>query len=438
MPVSPSGGPSSSTVKLQKILDLCRLFGDTKPTLDVGGSANEPFLTCCNDVMNAICGVNFPHKWNEVVLPPFYTNSLQQDYAVLDGNGSSITNLSWLQRGIVVDINNTAIPKPFREVEVGRQLPQATGSQYNFLTSSPLFLVNWFPNQSLYYGTWGAGVTGSASFGNNPVPGSVYTDPVGASVSTASWASTSGGQITFVLNYIPNGTVPGSSLTVSGAFPKLYNGTFEIVSVTNFNVVVTATSNPGAYQIGGIVGSPNSAMPSNPITQIEDAYGNLLVLTKYGTEGTAAPFLAPNAPPGTSVSGTGATTVWTVADPNGYGFRITPVPGQTGVVWEFDLVGQMKPVRFTNLSQTLYPLPDEFETNFRMGVVAQLYRYSPLKEIRAKFQDAWQLWLASLTELRSKQDREIEENRFTLSRGIMGGGRNSAFPGPAWPFNSPR
>jgi hypothetical protein len=432
---------SQSTVTLQQILDICQSFGDAMTTLNAGGSQNQPFLTCCNDVMNAICAVNFPHKWNEINLPFFYTNSLQQDYAIVNSDGSSVTNLSWLERGVAIDINNTSKPKCYRFVEVGRQLPQQTGSWYNFGTQVPLFVVNWFPNSTLYYGQWGANDTGSGTFGNNPGPGSIYTNPQGAILTGASWAATAGGQITFGLNYIPNGTVNGTSLVVSQASPAGYNGSFTVVSVSGLNVVVTATSNPGTYQAAGVTGAPNS-MPSNPITQIKDANGNLLLLTTYGTEGTAAPVLAPNSPPGTTVSGTGATTVWTVVDPQGSGFRISPAPSTTGNEWQIRLVGQMKPVRFTGLGQTIYPLLDEYETHFRMGVIAQLYRYSPLKEIREKFKEAWQLWLVSLNDLRARQDRELEENVFTLDRSVMSGGgyRNntnrssSGWPGPAYPF----
>jgi hypothetical protein len=178
-------------------------------------------------------------------------------------------------------------------------------------------------------------------------------------------------------------------------------------------------------------------MPANPVTQIKDANGNLLVLTQYGTEGTAAPLAAPSAAPGTTAVGAGATTVWTVADPQGYGFRISPPPNTTGAEWQISLVGQMKPVRFSGLGVTLYPLPDEYESHFRMGVIAQLYRYSPLKEIRAKFEDSWKMWLVSLNDMRARQDRELEENMFTLDRGIFNKGRrnSSQWAGSAYPFN---
>lgn len=352
---------SASTVTIQNLVDDAHAFGDIEPVFNSAQGSAQPALTIANDVSNAICGVAFPHKWNEIILPPFYSNSWQQDYAVVYPNGSSVTNLAWLERGIIIDINSTAFPKPFRAVEVGRQLPQVTGAVGNSGFGLPLFLVNYFPNASLYFGTWGAVNTGTGSLGNNPVAGSVYTSPLG-----------------------------------------------------------TATK------------------PGNPINQIQDANGNLLLLTKYGTEGSAAPLAAVNATPGVVVSGTGATTVWTVVDPAGFGFRILPVPAQRETIYQFNLVGQKIPMRFTSLGQTLDPLPDQFEPNFRAGFIARCYRYSPEAKIRAKFKEEWQLWLVSLNELRAKQDREQEENTFTPARGIYGGGTGRPKFGPQNPFNSPR
>ena len=365
---------TQSTITLQKIVNIAMTFADIEPVLNVAGQSSNPATIIATDVMNAICGVNFPHKWNEINLPVFYTNSWQQDYAVVwpspQSSGSpytaysTLTNLAWLERGIVVDINSTSFPKPYRNVEVGRQLPQATSTSWNSGTTggNPLFLVNFFPNNTLYYGTWGALNNGTGSFGNNPTAGSVYTNPLGT-----------------------------------------------------------------------------GSMPNNPITQIQDANGNYLLLTTYGTEGISAPLAAANAAAGTQVSGSGATTVWTVVDPWGQGFRIFPPPSETGTVWEFNLTGQAQPVRFTSLGETLFPLPDQFETNFRMGFIAQCYRYSPEAKTRAKFKDEWQLWLASLNELRAKQDRELEENMFVPERSIMGGGagnlRGRVWRGPAWPWN---
>lgn len=358
---------TSSTVKLQKIINLAKARGDITPVLNTPAADIQVPLNIANDTMNDICSVAFPWKFNEILLPQFVTNSFQQDYAgiylnnsVANPNGTSVTNLSWLQRGIVVDINNDAQPKPYRLVEVGRQLPQSTGTLWNSATNNPLFLVNYFPNNTLYYGTWGDAQNGNPTLGNNPVAGSQYTNPI----------------------------------------------------------------------------STNSSQPANPITQIQDANGNFLVVTTYGITGSVAPAAPTNSAAGTTVAD--GTVVWTVVDPLGQGFRILPVPTQTGVVWQFNLVGQALPIRFTNLQQTLSPLPDQYEPNFRQIFIARCYQYSSEEKIRAKFKDEHALAMQALIECRTKSDRETEENMFTPTRGIMGGqqGRIDTF-GPQWPFNLP-
>lgn len=354
----------ASTFTIQNEIDRVVTFSDINAVFDKSGYTTEPALSAANDTITAICGVNFPHKWNEQKLPQFYTNSYQQDYALVTPSGASITNVEWLQRGVAFDINNSAVPKPWVYVETGRSLPQQTGTFINSGTQmgNPGFLVCSFPNSALYYGVWGQANVGGPTLGNNPVAHSVYTNPLGP-----------------------------------------------------------------------------ISQPFNPVTQITDANGNLLVLTTYGSEGTTAPLAAPGAAPGTTASGTGATTVWTVVDPNGLGIRILSVPSQTGTVWQFNISGQMIPPVFTNLQQTLAPFPDKYEKYFRDGFIAQLYRYSPFANVRAKFKDEWQMWLRSLQELREVQDRELEEYSFVPDRTVMGRGRTqSQFQGGAWPFNNPR
>ncbi|SRR6266403_325695 len=437
---------SLSNITLQSIVDICQTYGDVEPVLNAGGHTQTVALSCANTVMNAICAVPFPHKWNEFNIPPIYSNSLQQDYAVVnpagltgnitltgvtlvsastgtatyagvmpDGafggfvgipfvitgfvnggnNGTfmcvassanalvlqntaavlethaatavsaagSLLNMSWLERGVGFDINNSAQPKPYVRIECGRQLPQMTASYTGGAgLGDPGFRANWFPNRTLYYGTWGQTNVGGGTLGNNPVAGSVYTSPTGT-----------------------------------------------------------------------------HSQPNNPVTQIIDANGNFLLLTTYGTEGSTAPLAARNAVPGTTASGVGATTVWTVLDPNGWGFRFMPVPSQTGSQWQFNLTAQMKPVRFVSLSQTLSPLPDEMEPHFREGFLAQLYRRSPEKSVYAKFEHAWKIWEDALNKLRVKEDRELEENKFIPSRTVFGAARSrNNFQGGAWPFNYPR
>lgn len=173
---------SQSKITLQKMLDKVFPLGDVNPVLyNVGGSQLEPFITICTDVYSEIVGLPFPHKWNEVKLPYFYTNSWQQDYALINPNGTSVYNVEWLQRGIVIDMSNNSIPKTWGYAECGRELSQATGS---FIQPSnwrqPTFVCNWFPNSTLYYGTWGAADLGNGTTGNNPGPNSIYTSPLNA------------------------------------------------------------------------------------------------------------------------------------------------------------------------------------------------------------------------------------------------------------------
>jgi len=429
-----------STFTVQNEVDKVRTFALLEPIFNVSGYSTEPALTIATDVFTAICAVNFPHKWNETNLPLFYTNSFQQDYALVNPDGSSVMNVEWLERGVAFDINNTAVPKPWVDVECGRSQPQRTGTFFNTATflQSPGFIVNSFPNYSLYYGVWGQGNVGSATLGNNPGPGSAYINPLSVIITGAVWNAASGGQITFFLNFLPTTLIVGGILAVTGVFPIGYNNTYTVVSISGTSVTVAAAVNPGVYQAGGTVGAAIS-QPANPITQIIDKNGNFLLLTTYGTEGTTAPTAPLNAVPGTTCSGNGATTIWTVLDPNGLGIRLLEVPSQTGVVWQFNLVGQKPPVVFKSLQQFLTPLPDKYEPFFRAGFIAQCYRYSPEAKIRAKFETEWKLWLTSLQSLRATQDRELEEYQFTPDRTVMGAATaRNRFAGAAWPFNYPR
>jgi hypothetical protein len=438
-----------STYTIQDEINKIRGFGEIEPVFNMPGWTNTIALTMANDVFTEICGVNFPHKWNETAAPQFYTNSWQQDYALINPNGTSVTNIEWLQRGVAFNINSTSLPKAWVNVECGRSLPQRTGTFSNTGSqlNDPGFVVSSLPNYSLYYGVWGQPNVGNATLGNNPQPGSVYTNPLASSVTAASWSSGSGGRATFTLTYLPNGIAVSGLLNVQGVYPAAYNGNWTIVSINDGapaapTVTVTMTSNPGTYQAGGIINnSAAQSQPNNPISQIVDSNGNLLVLTTYGTEGTTAPTAANDATPGTTCSGTGATTVWTVVDPNGLGIRIVDVPSQTGLVWQFNLVGQMPPVAFTSMKQTLFPLPNKYEKFFRDGLLAQAYKYSPNPKTRGKFEDMWKFWVASLDGphgLREVQDRELEEYKFVPDRTIFGAARpRGNWRGASWPFNGP-
>jgi hypothetical protein len=351
---------SQSKTTIQNIIDEVRVLGELELVFGSSGYTDQPALGISNDVITAICAAPFPWKWNETALPVFYTNSWQQDYALVNLDGSSVTNVEWLERGVAFNINNSSMPKPWAYVETGRQLPQRTGAYGTGYCRS--FTCNTFPNYSLYYGIWGQANTGGKSLGNNPVAGSVYTALLGS----------------------------------------------------------------------------NSSQIQNPIMQITDANGNYLVLTGFGIEGTAAPCAELNAVPGTTCFGPGATTIWTVVDPNGTGIRILDIPGPTGPVWQFNLVAQMVKPTYTDIKLPLTPFPDKYKSFFKSGFIAQAYRYSPLKQTQAKFDKEWALWLRALSSLREISDVEQEENRFVPAQSVMGRGQGrSTYVGGRYPFRGP-
>lgn len=433
---------SNCTVTLQDEVDIMQTMGDLEPVLNVGGQTSIIALTAANNVFSAICGVAFPHKWNEMNTPLFYTNSLQQDYAVVNPDGSSLKNLAWLERGIVIDINNTAEPKPYRLIETGRELSQASGTWYNGgMSNSPLFLVNWLPNNLLYFGTWGDAVTGTSSAGNNPLIGSVYLPLLGAGSmpdNPIMQIEDANGNLLVLTGFGVEGTsaplaplnaAPGTQ--VSGFGPTILLSSVQTsigtAAVYIYTSVTPLSANNAFVGISFIVGGFTNVGNNGSFICVASSTTSITLVNSAAIAETIP-----------AVMDGFATTTWTVVDPFGQGFRILPVPVQTGLVFQFNMVGQMKPVRFTSLSQTLAPFPDEFETHFQMGMIAQLYRFSTQAKVYQKFPEAWKLWLMSLNELRAKEDREMEENVFVPDRGIMGGqpGRNR-FLGPVWPFNYP-
>ena len=240
--------------------------------------------------------------------------------------------------------------------------------------------------------------------------------------------------------YISN-SVFTQPLCVATYLPNslLYFGTWGAAQAGN----ATWGNNP---QSGQVITNPlasGAPMPNNPITQIKDANGNLLVLTTYGTLGTTAPVAPASSAAGvTATPGSGDTTVWTVVDPYGQGIRTSPVSSQTGTVWQINLVGQMKPTLFSSstslASQNLFPLTNEFYQYFLDGCAAECLLYSPQAQKRAEYPKSYEIWFRSIVAMRKQQDREREENRIRPRRTILGaGGSSSGNLGPFWPFNYP-
>jgi len=310
----------------------------------------EPALTIGNMVMAELCSRRYNWRWNSFNVPVFQTIGWQNDYASLN-----LTNLGWLESGVVIDINSTAIPKRKFKLEVVKDL-QPTSDSYG----RP-FQVCWLNNANLQYGTWGSGaaVPNTNNTGQlNPGPGVVYVNPLGVTVT-----------------------------------------------------------------------------PQNPITQIIDPNGNLQVVTTYGTCGSSTP-VWPGSGANAGITTTDGTTVWTVVDPYGQGFRLQPIESSGGVVWQVILRAQFKPTRFTSLGQSINPIPDDFSHYFLQGFRAYCYQRSPEAAIRKKFDAEYQLWLKAISDAEGQADREPESYGFYPTNDIMGG-YDYPNPGPAWPYAPP-
>jgi hypothetical protein len=367
---------SQSTYTLQNVYDDLIARGDMDPGWDVAGFTVRPIISIANKVALDIVGGEgmFPWKWNQYNLPQFCWNSWQQDYALIGQPGAtaedgdpSVTNLFWLQEGMAIDINNPSMPKPFSIVECGRNTGRATGAYIsNNAFVQPICRVIALQNVNMYFGTWGAAITGNPKWGNNPQPNQQIFNPIGAA---------------------------------------------------------------------------NAVMPNNPILQIQDSNGNFLVVTTYGTTGSTAPAAAPNAAPGTVVDD--GSVHWTVVDPFGYGLRLTPVPSQTGTVWQMNVIGQLNPPKFTASTslgnQTLAPLIDSLYPTFLDGAAIECYRYSSDPKVRAKYNEAIGTWLRAITNLRRGSDREKEQHTIKPARTILGAGgsENAGNLGPFWPYGYP-
>lgn len=172
--------------------------------------------------------------------------------------------------------------------------------------------------------------------------------------------------------------------------------------------------------------------PTNPNTNILDANGNILVLTTFGVTGGVAPVATAGAAEGTTVND--GSCVWTVAGPKSQGFRIKPLPPQQGVCYQINLIAQkVAPAPFTNVSQTIDPIPDDYAHHFREGFKAFCFQMSPNAKARAEFPMMKQNWIASIVGALKQADRETDSAGFVPDRSSVAA-QGGIDIGPANPF----
>lgn len=342
VPVTPVIASSNSSITLQNIVDYARTMPELNPVLAVGGFSQQPALTIATDTMIAMLSSAMNFKFNRQIVPPFYTNSWQQDYAV-----PGVINLGWIEHSYMVDINNTALPPPIWPLEVIRDL-ERTSWQIGRIGQ-----VCWLPNDQLIYTSWAASQTYTKILGTPSNPGTPLTQIVDP------------------------------------------NGNLWVVS-NNLNSTVTT-------------GTVQPTWPSSPL------------FPTYTNPSQGATTVVDN------------TVIWTAINPKGQGFRVGPLPPQSGLYYQVNPVGQTRPPAFTSMIQTLNPVPDDYASYFRQGFIAHAYRHSSDKNIRAKFKDEFSLWMQALADSPAKSMREKEDAGFYPTESIMSNGY-PVYLGPANPF----
>ena len=294
----------NSTISLQQIFDRVAAKGIPTPLQQAAGYGPDLALAMGNDVLGDIISERFNWKWNRQAAAAIYTNSFQQDYPQpAQANGV----IGWLEDADRVDINNTAMPKPIRQMTVRRQLSTCG------LSWAPVGQICWMYNYQLNLGSW-----------------------------------------------------PGAS-------------------VTYYPLVSTLTK-------------------QNPVISMKDANGYILIVTGFGTTGSVAPSASANAAEGTTV--TDGTVTWTVVAANSQGFRVFPLPGASGPVYQITPYYQVEMTAFQNLQSLLSPIPDAFSRHFQKGLEAYCLKASPNPGDAKRGEDAERQWMAALVLARTQGDRE--------------------------------
>lgn len=206
---------------------------------------------------------------------------------------------------------------------------------------------------------------------------------------------------------------------------------------------ITGQNNPGPNVVyTNPIG--NQTQPLNPITQITDPNGNLWVVTTFGICGATEPDWPKNPafptlqnPTADSTNVNDGTTVWTAINPFGQGFRLSPIPPQSGQVWTINPSAQARMVRFTSLNQTISPIPDDLAAYFRTGFACECTRYHPDAKVHAKYPEAYARWMKELDLAVRLYDREEDSFGFCPATTIGGGDWSSVNFGSAWPFSGP-
>lgn len=141
----------NSTFSLQQVLTAIAGRGIPDPRSQPSGYGSQLALDMGTRVMGDLITERFNWKFNRAVATPFYTNSWQQDYPQ---PAQAAGKIGWGEDCDLIDINNTALPKPLWNLSWRRGLSRTSVAVWR-----PSQLC-WMYNSALSLGYWpGAGVT---------------------------------------------------------------------------------------------------------------------------------------------------------------------------------------------------------------------------------------------------------------------------------------
>jgi hypothetical protein len=137
-----------------------------------------------------------------------------------------------------------------------------------------------------------------------------------------------------------------------------------------------------------------------------DVNKNILVLTTFGTTGSTQPAAATNAAEGTTV--TDGSCIWTVAAGTSQGFRVFPLPGATGPVWQVTPKYQVIAPKFLNMQQLIDPIPDNYAKYFRRGYKIACKGASANPKDQQEATQEWPLWQSDLLMAAKQGNKEVD------------------------------
>jgi hypothetical protein len=144
----------------------------------------------------------------------------------------------------------------------------------------------------------------------------------------------------------------------------------------------------------------------NPVMSMIDANGNRLVVTSFGITGTVAPVLPASSTEGTAV--VDGTVTWKVVGADSQGFRVFPLPGAAGPVFQVIPYYQMKAPTLAALATLINPIPDDYSRVFQRGMEAYCLQASPNPGDKERGYAAEAEWIKAMVQICKQGDREPE------------------------------